>query len=406
MQRMSPTTEASRFRLQVRQPSQVVEWVELPALNEADAIVQAASRGWQVLAVQPAAAAQAGSRTTRQRFPLLLFSQELLALLEAGLNLTEALATLQAKESVPVVRERLAAILLALQEGRTFSDVLQRWPADFPEVYVATVRAAERTGDLPHALARYIGYQLQFDAIQKKLVSASIYPAMLLLVGSFVTLFLLGYVVPRFSAVYTSSGRELPLMSQALLMFGRALNEHWPWFVAAGVVLVFGAVMVLVRPAGRAWLLAQVLRVPALARRADAFRMARFYRAVSLLLQSGVALPRAMGMAQGLLSTAQQHALSLARQTVDEGVPLSQALGGQQLTGPVADSLLRVGERTGRMADMLERTARFHDEDFARWVDWASRLLEPVLMTIIGLIVGAVVVLLYMPIFDLAGTLQ
>ena len=87
-------------------------------------------------------------------------------------------------------------------------------------------------------------------------------------------------------------------------------------------------------------------------------------------------------------------------------MPLSQALGGQQLSGPVADSLLRVGERTGRMADMLERTARFHDEDFARWVDWASRLLEPVLMTIIGLIVGAVVVLLYMPIFDLAGTLQ
>ena len=168
MQRMSPTTEASRFRLQVRQPSQVVEWVELPALNEADAIVQAASRGWQVLAVQPAAAAQAGARTTRQRFPLLLFSQELLALLEAGLNLTEALATLQAKESVPVVRERLAAVLLALQEGRTLSDVLQRWPADFPEVYVATVRAAERTGDLPHALARYISYQLQFDAIQKK----------------------------------------------------------------------------------------------------------------------------------------------------------------------------------------------------------------------------------------------
>lgn len=403
---MSLTTESGRFRLQVRQPSQVVEWVEVPAANEADAILQAAGRGWQVLSVQATSAASTRMRGARKGFPLLLFSQELLALLEAGLNLTEALATLHAKETVPAVRERLAAILQALQEGRTLSDVLQRWPPDFPEVYVATVRASERTGDLPHALARYIGYQLQFDGIRKKLVSASIYPAMLMLVGGFVTLFLLGYVVPRFSAVYASSGRDLPLMSQALLMFGRALNEHWPWALGvagAAMLAVFGLVS---RPEGRAWLVAQVLRVPALACRAEAFRMARFYRAVSLLLQSGVALPRAMVMAQGLLGLGQQKRLALARKAVDEGLPLSQALRDQHLTGPVADSLLRVGERSGRMADMLERTARFHDEDFARWVDWASRLLEPVLMTIIGLIVGAVVVLLYMPIFDLAGTLQ
>lgn len=403
---MSLTTESGRFRLQVRQPSQVVEWVEVPAANEADAILQAAGRGWQVLSVQATSAASARMRGARKGFPLLLFSQELLALLEAGLNLTEALATLHAKETVPAVRERLAAILQALQEGRTLSDVLQRWPADFPEVYVATVRASERTGDLPHALARYIGYQLQFDGIRKKLVSASIYPAMLMLVGGFVTLFLLGYVVPRFSAVYASSGRDLPLMSQALLMFGRALNEHWPWALGVAGAAMLAVFALVSRPEGRAWLVAQVLRVPALARRAEAFRMARFYRAVSLLLQSGVALPRAMVMAQGLLGLGQQKRLALARKAVDEGLPLSQALRDQHLTGPVADSLLRVGERSGRMADMLERTARFHDEDFARWVDWASRLLEPVLMTIIGLIVGAVVVLLYMPIFDLAGTLQ
>lgn len=417
---MSPTTDATarvaatgpvsgacRFRLQVQQAGRAPHWVELNAATESDAIVQAAARGWQVLTLAAPGDAQGAGRAGRgQPFPLMLFSQELLALLEAGLNLTEAMATLEAKERSAAVRERLTAVLQALREGRNLSDVLQGWPADFPDVYVATVRASERTGDLPRALARYIAYQLQFEAVRKKLVSASIYPVMLLLVGSFVTLFLLGYVVPRFSAVYATSGRDLPALSLALLAFGRFLHDHWQ--VAAGTVLgVLGlGAWALSQPAGRAWLLGQVLRLPALARRARGFRLARFYRAVSLLLASGIALPRALGMVGGLLGPSQQAALAAVRLAIDQGQPLSQALLTHGLSDPVADSLIRVGERSGQMAEMLERTARFQDEDFARWLDTASRLLEPVLMTVIGLIVGTVVVLLYMPIFDLAGTLQ
>jgi general secretion pathway protein F len=401
------TPGAQRFRLQVVQAGKAPEWVELPAANEADAILQAAGRGWQVLALQSALATERRARAGQGgTFPLLLFSQELLALLEAGLNLTEAIATLHAKEASGGVRERLAMVLQALREGRNLSDVLEDHPQEFPDVYVATVRASERTGDLPHALARYIAYQLQFDGIRKKLVSAAIYPVMLLVVGGFVTLFLLGYVVPRFSAVYESSGRDLPWLSLTLLAFGKLIHAHWQLAVAGMLAALVGTGWALSQPAGRGWLLNQVLKVPMLARRADDFRLARFFRAVSLLLASGIALPKALGMVTGLLSPAQQQALRAVRQAIDQGQPLSQALRDHGLSGAVADSLIRVGERSGQMAEMLERTARFHDEDFSRWVDWASRLLEPVLMTVIGLIVGTVVVLMYMPIFDLAGSLQ
>lgn len=396
-----------RFRLQVVQAGKAPEWVDVAAASEADAILQAAGRGWQVLALQGAQVAERQARAARAgAFPLLLFSQELLALLEAGLNLTEAIATLHAKEGPGAVRDRLAAVLQALREGRNLSDVLEGHPQDFPDVYVATVRASERTGDLPHALARYIAYQLQFDGIRKKLVSAAIYPVMLLVVGGFVTLFLLGYVVPRFSAVYESSGRDLPALSLMLLAFGKLIHAHWQAAVAGTIAALAGVGWALSRPAGRAWLVNLVLKVPVLARRADDFRLARFFRAVSLLLASGIALPRALGMVTGLLSPAQQQALRTARLAIDHGQPLSQALREHGLSGAVADSLIRVGERSGQMAEMLERTARFHDEDFGRWVDWASRLLEPVLMAVIGLIVGTVVVLMYMPIFDLAGSLQ
>jgi general secretion pathway protein F len=207
----SAAAPVSRFRLKAQDPEGRVHLLEVADATEAGAIRRTAGRGLRVLAIELASAAPASvPAAASERFPLLLFNQELLALLEAGLNLTEALGTLLAKERQAGARRVLDEVLRALREGRSFSDVLAGMPQHFPEVYVATVRATERTGDLPQALARYIAYEIQFEAIRKKVVSASIYPAMLLTVGGFVTLFLLGYVVPRFSAVYESSGREMP----------------------------------------------------------------------------------------------------------------------------------------------------------------------------------------------------
>jgi general secretion pathway protein F len=300
----------------------------------------------------------------------------------------------------------LADVLSALRQGRNFSDVLASTPQHFPEVYVATVRAAERTGDLPRALSRYIAYQLQFDAIKKKLIAASIYPAMLLIVGGFVTLFLLGYVVPRFSAVYESSGRDMPWLSSALLGFGKLIYHHWSIALTALLAVVAALGFGITQPVGRTFLLNQVMRFPWMSRKADEFRLTRFYRAVSLLLASGIPLARAMGMVTGLLSLNQQRRLAESRLAVEQGQALSAALLVSGLASPVAESLIKVGERSGQMAEMLERTARFQDDDFTRSVDWFSRLLEPMLMTAIGLVIGTVVVLMYMPIFDLAGSLQ
>ncbi|HHV48001.1 MAG TPA: type II secretion system F family protein [Rhodocyclaceae bacterium] len=381
--------------------------LEFADIGEAEAVRRAVSRGYRVLSIESLSGGQiADQAASRAHFPLLLFSQELLALLEAGLNLTEALATLHAKERQPATGKILSEILQSLSEGRSFSDVLAAYPQHFPEVYVATVRASERTGDLPQALARYIAYQVQFDMIRKKLVSAAIYPAMLLLVGGFVTLFLLGYVVPRFSAVYESSGRDMPWLSTVLLAFGKTIYEHWQMALAGFLAAIVTAGWGVLRPQGRNWLLQQVLRLPWLAAKANEFRLARFYRAVSLLLASGIALPRAIGMVSGLLNTGQQAALAICRQDVERGQSLSAALVKAGLATPVAESLIKVGERSGQMAEMLERTARFADDDFGRWVDWASRLLEPVLMTVIGVVIGTVVVLMYLPIFELAGSLQ
>lgn len=366
----------------------------------------ARKQGITVTSVEQGKAALPATTGRASSFPLLLFSQELLSLLDAGLNLTEALATLVAKERQPAVRHELQRILDALRRGQNLSDVLGTAPKIFPEVYVATMRASERTGDLGRALGRYITYQTQFDEIRKKIVSAAIYPSALLVVGGLVFLFLLGYVVPRFSVVYDSSGRDIPWLSRLMLDLGKLIHGHWQWVAAAAVALLFGTIWAMHQPAMRRALLDGLLRLPWLARKSDEFRLARFYRAVSLLLASGIALPRAIGMVNGLLSASQQGRLQSAQLAVNQGQSLSTALVAAQLATPVAESLMKVGERSGQMAEMLDRTASFHDQEFARWIDWASRLLEPVLMALIGVVIGAVVLLMYMPIFELAGSLQ
>lgn len=403
------TTNSSAIRLQVQAEGGRTQTLHYLGMTLEQAKRRASSQGWRVVGVTVESQALMNTNTasgTAGRFSLLLYSQELLALLEAGLNLTEALATLLAKERQLRSREILSTILEGVREGKSYSNVLELLPEHFPIVYVATVRASERTGDLPQSLRRYIAYQQQFDALRKKLVSAAIYPVMLMVVGAFVALFLLGYVVPKFSAVYESSGREMPWMSTVLLGFGKIIHAHGVWVLAGFVLLLAMIILWLRDPKGRASLLDAVLHLPWLAEKAREFRLARFYRAVSLLLASGIALPRALAMVGGMLSASQQHALAEARLSVDQGRNLSDALQTVDLTTPVALSLLKVGERSGQLADMLERAAKFHDEDFARWVDWASRLLEPILMTVIGVVIGVIVVLMYMPIFELAGSLQ
>lgn len=405
------TPNESGLRLHVRHAgSGESTWVQ-PGGTLAQGLQWARREGLQVLAFErgdQSDGARPTGETLRQRggrFDLLLFSQELLALLNAGLTLTEALPTLRAKARPGKESQVLDHIVDQLRCGRTFSQALGVLPrSPFPEVYVATVRSAERTGDLPRALERFVLYQRQFDTMRKKVIAALLYPAMLVLVGTFVVMFLLGFVVPRFAGVYEASGREMPLLSQWMLAAGLALRTYGPYAVPAAMV---GAWLLAqwVRASGAgAQLTERLLLMPGIAQQSRLFRMGRFYRALGLLMSAGIPLTRAIELVEGLLGPVKQRALAGVRRLLEEGQVLSKALSDHGLSSPVADSLIKVGERSGQLADMLERTASFHDEEVSRWLDWTSRLLEPVLMLAIGLIIGTVVILMYLPIFDLAGS--
>jgi general secretion pathway protein F len=393
-----------RFEIRAFKTGEGIVALTLDAADEAAARAQARMQGLTVLSARTRGIGVPGIRLTDQRFPLLLFSQELLALLGAGLSLVEVLETMAEKETRPEARKVIARLTDALYEGRALSQALAEFPGIFPTLYVATVRAAERTGDLPEALGRYVEYHQRLDAVKKKIVSAAIYPAVLIGVGLLVTLFLLGYVVPRFSQIYDSTGRNLPWLSQVLLQWGRLLNAYGG-LVLLGTAL---ALILLVVGFGRAasWALAAAWRIPALGRRMLTYQLARFYRTVGMLLRGGTPIVPALEMVAGLLHPRLRTRLAAAVERVREGASVSQAMEANGLVTPVATRMLRTGEKGGNLAQMMESVAAFHDEELGRWVDWFMRLFEPLLMAAIGVVIGLIVVLMYLPIFELAGSLQ
>jgi len=392
------------FRIKALDASASVVSCVIDAVDEADVRRQLALRELKIISLEPV-------RRLRRLFQapqlqIAVFSQQLVSLLEAGLSLVEALEALAQKESNAGTKHTLDRILARLYEGQTLAAAIAEHPATFPDLYVASVRASEKTGALREALTRYIAYQEQADTLRKTLVNACIYPAVLLVAGLLVTLFLMGYVVPRFSSIYEDVGTELPLASRLLLEWGKLIDAHAALVTAGVVGGLAGAIYGLARPTVRAAAGAWLARIPAIGRQLHVYQLARLYRTVGMLVRGGMPAVPALRMSGGVVLAGARAAYAAATRAVTEGQSLADAMERNGLTTPVAARMLRVGERSGNMGEMMERIADFCDEELARWVAVMTRLIEPVLMIVIGLVIGVIVVLMYFPIFQLAGSIR
>jgi len=395
-----------QFRVHALDARQQVVALQLEATSEAAAREVARSRGLEIFSLSKKSSSLDIRLRRASAFKTSLFSVELMSLLEAGLNLVEALQTLAEKEGAGERRDVLASLSAAIHRGEPFSQAVAAAPQHFPPLYVATVKAAERTGSLKEALGRYIAYQEELDKVRKKVISASIYPAVLLGVGLLVLAFLMFYVVPRFARVYEDMSTTLPFFSRMLLVFGNFVGHHAVPIAISLLIFLGTAVWALARPAFRTWLNRKLWDIPALGSRMKVYQLARLYRTVGMLLRAGIPALRALEMTEELLAAHLRPQLIQARKKISEGQPMSAALGEAGLATPVAARMMLVGERSGDMGRMLGEIARFHDEEIARYVDWFTKAFEPVLMAVLGGAIGLVVVLMYMPIFELAGNIQ
>jgi len=407
---MTARESAATFEVVGVLPQGGVRVARVMAADSQRAAEQLQLEGLRVLSCQPAARSAtdwlSGALPRRARLDVGLFTEELAALLEAGLGMVDAIRTLSIKEQDARARAALERVAVDLTEGQPLSRTFSNQNGTFPALLIAAVAASEQTGDLVVSLRRYSAHLENLEALRGKVIGAAVYPTLLLVVGSAVVLFLLGVVVPRFALLLEGAHSDLPTASRLLLGLGKAIARH-PWVYVATLSGAIGlAGYGLVRAMRSGWQIRGLQRLWIIGPLVRTFRHAQFYRTSAMLVQGGIPVLRAFGMCRSLLTPEDQAGLDAANVAIAEGGRIGPALHEREIADEVALRMLEVAQRTGRLSEVLARIAQFKEGQLARAVAVASRLIEPALMIFIGLVIGAIVVLMYLPIFDLASSLQ
>ncbi len=343
-------------------------------------------------------------RLKEKRLDVAVLVEQLRDLLVAGLSVIEALDALRRGAS-GMTRLTIERIERQLQEGKTLSDALQA-DAVFPTLLIALVRASELTSDLPQTLTRFLEHEQRVAEVRHRLISASIYPLLLIGVGSLVLVFLLFYVMPRFARVFEGMTGDLPWSAQAMVTWAHFLQGNSVWLLGGALVLILCLGTTVWSARLRTAAIARLLGWTALQQPLNTYFLARWYRATGMLAQGGIPLPQALALTNDLLPLhLRQNGLAVEN-GVRGGLAPSTAHARAGMATPVAEQLLLAGERTGDLGSVLTRIAHFHESEVSRTLERGMRALEPIVMVMIGLGVGLVVVLMYLPIFELASAIR
>ena len=341
----------------------------------------------------------------KSTFNLDLFMQELLALLKAGLSIIETIETLADKETRDSQKTVYRKIISALYEGQTFSEALAAQPECFTGFLVAIAKASEQSGQLVPSFERFRRYSTQLSTLQGKLISAAVYPLLITAIGGSVLLFLMMYVVPKFSQLYATM-KNLPFVAEMMMRWGGFAREHTTSILLTIFAGLVGVVMFVGNPVTRGWLVTQIMRLPKLSYYGFLFTLTRFYRTTGMLISGGIPAMTAFRLSAPLLPARFQGNIKAVLTDLGSGQAIASVMQKHGLTTPVALRMLNVAEKSGELGPMLERTAEFYDGELDRAVDMFSRIFEPTLMLFVGVLIGAIVFMLYMPIIELASAIQ
>ena len=338
---------------------------------------------------------------------LLIFNQELLALVKAGLPVLRVWDLLIERTERAAFREALQSVRQDIRGGASASEALARHPQFFSELYLATVRAGEQSGNLPEVLQRYIAYLKLMIGLRQKVTKALAYPGFLIVVGVAVVGFLLSYVIPTFVSVYGESSRSLPAATQALISLIHIMEGH---SLSLLLVVVGGAV------AGHAWYRTPrgrlivdqyILRMPLVGPILVKHHTIQLTRTLATVLSGGTPLVEALDISRGAISNRfVSRGLAVATNEIREGSTLASALERPHILPKLAIEMLSVGEETGSLEPMLRDVAEFYDGDLDVRLTQLTTWIEPVLLLVMGAVVGGIVIIMYLPIFQMAETVQ
>jgi general secretion pathway protein F len=332
--------------------------------------------------------------------------RELRTLLAAGMTIVEAIDTLRAQELGSARAQVHDALAQALGQGLPLSAAMEKLQI-FPPVLVAGVKASERTSGLLNALDDYVRYHELLEGLRRKVVSAAIYPSLVVGLGGAVTVFLLLFVIPRFSKMYGDVKSTMSWPTAMLVHVSRALNSHGVAVTAISCAAVAALALWIYSGAAARAAERAAERFGPLQRQVDQFRLAKLYHSLALMFRGGYTLDdalvrcQALGLGQRITADLRRAAITLA-----QGQRVSTSFNDASLTDAVTGRLLLVGERTGNFETVLQAIADRHAAKFTTFVERVTKIVEPVLLLVVALIVGSIVVLMYMPVFDIASSIR
>ena len=369
-------------------------------------------KGLYVLSLQPKAAIagislRLPSRPSIPTREFLVFNQELATLLKAGMPLVQSLDLLKRRVTSPLFKTLLEDVHDKVRSGTALSDAFGAHGDAFPRVYTASLLAGERSGNLDAILRRYVEYTKVINTVRQKTVSALVYPAVLITLALILVGIIVVKVVPAFSDFYASFNAELPLITRIIVGLSEAIRQQL-LLIVIGVAASVAAIIAWVKqPGQQARFDRIILSLPMLGAVARKFATSQMARTLATLLGGGMPLVNSLDItARSIGNQYIASQLDIVGSRVREGESFAAALERRGVFPEVAVKMAEVGESTGSLQEMLNTVADFYDEEISTSMDRFVTLVEPALLVIMGIVIAALLLALYMPLFQLSSVLS
>ncbi|MBI2785664.1 MAG: type II secretion system F family protein, partial [Legionella longbeachae] len=336
-----------------------------------------------------------------------VFSRQLATMIEAGIPLVQAFDILAKGQSNKRLKELIENIKRDVETGLTLSETFRKRPVFFNELFCNLVDAGEKSGSLDIMLDKIATYKEKIETIKKKIKKALTYPIAVLVVALIVTTVLLIFVVPQFEALFKGFGADLPAMTKAVVNMSKFFQSFWYLIFGAVIGAVYAFIYMLKHSAKFAQNVDRILlKIPIIGPIIEQASIARFARTLSITFAAGLPLVEALKSVAGATGNIIfSKATHIIREEVSTGQQMNKAMQNTHLFPNMVVQMVAIGEESGTLEKMLSKVADFYEEDVDNAVDSLSSLLEPIIMTILGVLVGGLVVAMYLPIFKLGSAI-
>lgn len=338
---------------------------------------------------------------------LAIYTRQFSTMIDAGLPIVQCLTILSEQSESKVLRPVTAAIARDVEGGSTLADAYRKYPRTFSDLYVNMLQAGESAGVLDVVLQRLAAYIEKSASLKRKVKSAMVYPATIISVAILVVIFMMTFVIPVFSTMFTQLGAELPLPTKIVLAVSEFTQRYVLLILAALIGLVFALRALYRTDPGSRVIDRAMLKIPVIGTLVQKVAVARFTRTLGTLIAAGVPILEGLRItARSAANRVVESAVMLAREAVTAGRPLSEPLRTTPVFPPMVVHMISVGESTGALDQMLSKIADFYDDEVDSAVGALMSLLEPAMIVILGVIIGGLVVALYLPIFKIVTLIK